>query len=246
MAAKRTLAFPFVLRTRAGRFGAALLGLWLFWGAIASARAAPASDPEELLTLQRAALLRAHLDDHGGKSLKTRLRLSALLPQLRVNVGRGWQWDYSTTSNGASVSTLGDDRLSYSLSANWDLSRILFQREEIVLRRDAQRIAPLRTQLLLRVARLYGQRCRAAAERAATSSDEARLRLAGRVTASDLSLAALTGDEHIGRKLRCASPATAALPGELETIGGDPPTAGLPDPATDENSGDPVDREGGS
>jgi hypothetical protein len=178
------------------------------------------SNRDELQALQRSALRQAHLDERSRKSLEARLRLSALLPHLRVNVGRGWQWDYSSsTSSTPATATLGDDRLSYGVAAQWDLSRLLFQRDELVLRHDAQRLAAVRTQLLLRVARLYGQRCAAAHQRAAVSSAEATARLTARIAALDVSLAALIGEEPaLRRPLRCPSGAPAALAEELSRL----------------------------
>lgn len=196
---------------------------------LTSPRRAPAEahftpNSDELQALQRAALRQAHLDERGRKSLEARLRLSALLPHLRVNVGRGWQYDYSSSSSGTTTTaTLGDDRLSYGVAAQWDLSRLLFQREELVLRRDAQHIAAVRTQLLLRVARLYGQRCAALQSSTASSSPEAAARVAARSTALDVALSALTGDDHVLRRpLRCASRLPTGLAEELTRINAEP------------------------
>lgn len=188
----------------------------------AEAHFAPNSD--ELQALQRAALRQAHLDERGRKSLEARLRLSALLPHLRVNVGRGWQWDYSSSSSSTTATaTLGDDRLSYGVAAQWDLSRLLFQREELVLRRDAQHLAAVRTQLLLRVARLYGQRCAAAHFQTTSSSPDAAARSSARIAALDVALSALTGDDHVSRRpLRCASRLPVDMAEELTQISAEP------------------------
>lgn len=181
-----------------------------------------ATSRDELQALQRAALRQAHLDERGRKSLEARLRLSALLPHLRVNVGRGWQWDYSSSSSSTTTTaTLGDDRLSYGVAAQWDLSRLLFQREELVLRRDAQHVAAVRTQLLMRVARLYGQRCAAA-----SNASDATTQQSARVAALDVALSALTGDDHLSRwPLRCTSRLPAGIAEELTHLTAEPVAA---------------------
>lgn len=197
-------------RSSIGRHWLALLGLLLCIPR-SSAQASPEPDVDELRWLQRTALRQAHLDERSLRSLETRLRLSPLLPQLRVNVGRGWQWSSSSSSSIVLPASPDDGHMSYGVAAQWDLGRLLFTHEEMALRRDAQRIAAWRTQLLLRVARLYGMRCRAAEERAVAKSPEAAERLAGRLAALDVTLAAVTGDEHVGRKLRRCTPSMSAM-----------------------------------
>jgi len=202
-------------RTSIGQHWLVLLGL-LLCILHSSTQASPEPDVDELRWLQRAALRQAHLDERSLRSLETRLRLSPLLPQLRVNVGRGWQW---SSSSGSIVlpAPPDDGHMSYGVAAQWDLGRLLFTHEEMALHRDAQRIAAWRTQLLLRVARLYGMRCRAAEERETAKSPEAAERLAGRLAALDVTLAAVIGDEHVGRKLRrCTQSMSAMQSSELD------------------------------
>ncbi len=202
-----------------GRPSLALLLLLLSGRAFA--QAAAESDGEELRWLQRAATRHAHLDEPSRRSLETRLRLAPLLPQLRLSAGRGWQWGTYTYNNGdGSTASLRDaQQLNYAATAHWELSRLLFAREEVTLRREAQHEAQERTRLHLRVARLYGQRCRAQLEQADAKSSEARHKLAERTATLDLALAALTGDEFVGRKLRrCQTAVSTTWASEIDSL----------------------------
>lgn len=167
----------------------------------------------ELALLQRQALRHAQLDTSSGRQLLWRLRLSALLPQLRTSIGRGTQWVYSSRGEAYSEPVQDGDRMTYSLSAGWDLSRILFAREEIALHRDAERAAIRRGQLLLQVADLYTRRCQLelqfhrthtppspgelppAANSVAATPHTPDPAVAAQALALDITLAALAGQE---------------------------------------------------
>lgn len=212
-----------------GKFGSQLfVAILLLCGRPAHAAE---SDADELRALQRSALRHAHLDEPGRRTLEARLHLAPLLPQLRLSVGRGWQWAYSTQTDGTPSQTLDGDRTSYLVGAQWDLGRLLFAREDVALRRDAQRVAQLRTQLQLRVARVYGLRCRADSERQRARSREAAEQLAGRVGALDVALAALTGDEAAVRRLHgCSSQLSSSLATELDALEPRPSPPTMPPP----------------
>lgn len=215
---------------RFGKFGSQLIiaAILLLCGRPAQ----PAeSDADELRALQRSAVRHAHLDESSRQSLEARLHLAPLLPNLRLSVGRGWQWAYSTQTDGTPSQTLDGDRTSYLVGAQWDLGRLLFAREELGLSLNAQRVAGLRTQLQLRVARVYGLRCRAESERQRASSAEADAQLAGRIGALDVALAALTGDEAAVRRLHgCKSPLSSSLATELDALEPRPSPSSTPPP----------------
>lgn len=222
-----------------GKFGSQVTVLALLLCGRLVHLSAAESDGDELRLLQRAAVRHAHLDEGSRRTLETRLHLAPLLPQLRLSVGRGWQWAYSTQTDGTPSQTLDGDRTSYLAGAQWDLSRLLFAREDVALRRDAQRVALLRTQLQLRVARVYGLRCRAEAERQMAKSLEAAEQLAGRVGALDVALVALTGDEAAVRRLHgCTSQTSRSLASDLDALEPRGPTAAPPPLQLPESDGE--------
>lgn len=154
----------------------------------------------ELARIQRQALRQNGLDRQQLHEQSVRLRLSALLPQLRASWGRGTQWAYSPRSESLSELVPDGDRSSYSISMSWDLGRLLFATPELALSREAVRRSAQRTQLLLRISAVYLRRCRVAAgEQATRLADSPR---AHETEALDLVLSALMGDE--ARPLRIA------------------------------------------
>jgi hypothetical protein len=224
-------------RRRLGHQGWLLFGLLLLYPVAASADASARdsdrdgdrhppreqTSDDELRALQRSALRSAHLDERSLRGLQARLRVAAFLPNVRLSVGRGMQWSYPSQSDVTSALTLGGDRISYSLSADWDLGRLIFAREDLTLYRDAQRMAPGRTQLLLRVARLYALRCQVERERRRGEPDDSRL--GDRAFAAELALVAVTGDEHAGRKHQhCPAQAGPGLASELDALNPSPPS----------------------
>jgi len=122
-----------------------------------SAHAAPAPSATDRAIL-RAAVDTAELSPSRTRSLRLRLHLAPLLPQLRVTFGRGWQL---TTSRDFLLETpqSDSDRVNYALSAHWDLARLVMPHEELQLAKEEQRRAMLRLHLEERVARLLAERC---------------------------------------------------------------------------------------
>ena len=111
--------------------------------------------------LQHAALAEASMNGGLG-GMRARLRLAALLPQVSLSAGRGLSLTGSERQvNGVGQLTLSDgDRMNYSLTARWDLSRLIYAREELSMRGQEQRIARQRATLTAEVARLYYERRR--------------------------------------------------------------------------------------
>lgn len=164
------------------------------------AESASSSPWTELARLQRQALRQNGLDRQQLNEQSVRLRLSALLPQVRASWGRGTQWAYSPRSDSFNELVPDGDRSSYSISMSWDLGRLLFAAPELALSREAVRRSAQRTQLLLRISAVYLRRCRVAAgEQATRPADSPR---AHETEALDLVLSALMGDE--ARPLRIA------------------------------------------
>lgn len=161
-----------------------------------AARAA-ASEGSELAALQRAAVRVAEADAASLRALRLRVRLSSLLPDVRVSWGYGAQWAYGA----GTVATLDGDRTFYSVGLSWNLGKLVFSsREDLALHHEAQRASILRSELVAQVASLYLKRC-AFAERlskatAANANATSAPTLALRLAELDASLEALTGRTH--------------------------------------------------
>lgn len=118
--------------------------------------------------LQRAALRRAGLEPEPYDGMLRRLRLAPLLPQLTLSVWRGVQLGRTDLP----VPLADPERLSFAITARWDLSRLVFSRDELALRAQAQRTARLGRALRAQVARLHARRQEALGE----GSEEAAVR----------------------------------------------------------------------
>lgn len=155
--------------------------------------------------LQRAALREAGLSANRARSMERRMRTAALLPSLRVRVGRGVGLVQTTSDyTGNARLTLGDQNSwQFSVAAAWNLDRLAFRPEELRLVREEDRQASVRERLLLEVVRLDAERRRVAARIAlapfATPLDaaEARIRL-DELTAT---LDAMTGGALSGNRV---------------------------------------------
>ncbi len=145
--------------------------------------ATPAPSPPPVdRSVTRAAVDVAELGPQKTRSLRLRLHLASLLPQLRVTFGRGWQLS-SSRDYLLETPTTEHDRLSYALSASWDLARLLVPHEELHLIKEEQRRAMLRLRLEERVVRLLAERCRLAPQR---DNPTAQARLAAVEAALDV------------------------------------------------------------
>lgn len=163
----------------------ALLGLTV----AVCAHATPRSDEDR--AIQRAAVVAAELDPARTRSLRLRLHLAPLLPQLRVTFGRGWQL---TTSRDflLDTPTVDNDRVNYAISAHWDLARLLVHHEELQLAKEETRRAMLRLRLEERVAQLLAERCWLLRGNGARSQSDEQRRLAIEAT-----LTVITGGQPL-------------------------------------------------
>ncbi len=136
-------------------------GLLLGLGLLGAVSAAEARSEPGLLAVQRAALAHAGLSPGATTRLLVREHLSALLPQVRFTIGRGWQ--LSATGRPldglSAATTVDDDRTSYAVSASWDLTRLLAPHEALALHNAEPRLAQQRLALLVRVNGLFAARC---------------------------------------------------------------------------------------
>lgn len=177
----------------------------------------------ELARLQRQALRRSELDRRSQRDVESRLRLSALLPQLRVTWGRGTQWVYSTRSDLIGEPVPDGDRSNYSVSLSWDLARLLWSPEDLTLHRVAPRMASERRQILLQVATLYLRLCQRQNHLAASP---APAHTDGQAAVLQIALQALLGEEaHSRSAAHC--PASMPDPASLSTLAAERSPAAL-------------------
>lgn len=195
--------------------------------------APPPSQTDRALT--RAAVDTAELSPQRTRSLRLRLHLASLLPQLRVTFGRGWQLS-SSRDYLLETPTTENDRLNYAITASWDLARLLVPHEELHLIKEEQRRAALRLRLEERLTRLLAERCRLS-RKPQQPTDQAKL------DAVEATLQVLTGSKPLpslddvaacpASPLRFGVPA-AHEPASADYVLGNPPRSeDRPDDATE-------------
>ncbi len=108
--------------------------------------------------LQRTAARLAEVHPDRVRSWLRRASKAALLPSLRVTVGRGYG-ELMRDSNGEPY-YLATDTWRFEVQATWQLDRLVFDRNELRVSREAQRVGARREELLTRVAQLYFERRR--------------------------------------------------------------------------------------
>jgi hypothetical protein len=114
--------------------------------------------------LCRAAVALAMAEPERARSFLSRARLAGWLPEMRFRVFRrfarteGLTLDDSATTTPVDVSAVDDVR--YEWRATWDLSRIVFNPEELQAHAEALRMADVRRDIQSLVVRLYFERRR--------------------------------------------------------------------------------------
>src|SRR5206468_322216 len=96
------------------------------------------------------------------RSWQRRLRWAALAPTLSLRVGRGGTELHATTDlDGSSILRVNQgDTWRFEASATWSLDKLVFDRDELRLGRESQRLAARREKLASEVAELYFERKR--------------------------------------------------------------------------------------
>ena len=166
-------------------------------------RALAAADPP-VDALRTAASALALTEPDRAHSLVTRARLAGWLPELRARVDRRFaraesvDLGSSTATPLAPVGIDSDNDVRYELRATWDLSRLVFNPDEIGAQFQALRTADARREIESLVIRLYFDRRRLKAElgtadATATGMPLSGVRLELRVAEIEAELDALTG-----------------------------------------------------
>jgi hypothetical protein len=115
--------------------------------------------------LQQAAARVAEVHPDRVRSWLRRAGKAALLPSLRVTVGRGYG-ELVRDTTGQPIFTTNDS-WRFEVQATWQLDRLVFDRNELRVSREAQRVGARREELLTRVAQLYFARRRLQMDEAA-------------------------------------------------------------------------------
>jgi hypothetical protein len=154
-----------------------------------------------------------------ARSLVTRARHAGWLPEVRLRAdrrfARGESVDLGSTSPTAlaPVDIDSDNDLRYEARLTWDLSKIVFNPDEIGAQFQALRTADARREVETLVIRLYFERRRLKAESAASdvSDGTAGMKLELRIAEIEAELDALTGGAfarlthaHVGRDAAAA------------------------------------------
>jgi hypothetical protein len=116
------------------------------------------SSEPNVRALQRAAARLAEVHPERVRSWLRRAGKAALLPTIRVRVGRGLGALSRDTSSSLVLTTTDDWR--FEVEATWSLDRLVFDRNELRAGWEAQRVARRREELLTHVAQLYYARRR--------------------------------------------------------------------------------------
>jgi hypothetical protein len=157
-----------------------------------------AADPP-VDALRQAAAALALAEPERAHSMLIRARAAGWLPEIRARAerrfGRSESVDLGGTGPATPVGIDSDNALYYELRLTWDLSRLLFNPDEIAAQLQALRAADARREIESLVIRLYFERRRLKAELATadagTTSSDMKLEL--RIAEVEAELDALTG-----------------------------------------------------
>jgi hypothetical protein len=177
-------------------------------------RASNEGPPIDVLRAAATALALAEPDR--ARSLVQRARLAAWLPEVRVRVdrrfGRSESLDVSPAplADAPPVSLDTVDEVRYEARATWDLSRLVFNPDELAAHAEALRMADVRREVESAVIRLYFERRRLKVEAVTTDGNDvaSNLRREARIEELEAELDALTG----GAFLRATAAGRGPLP----------------------------------
>jgi hypothetical protein len=185
--------------------------------AAALRRAAQDGPPVDALRTAASALALA--EPARARSLVQRARWSAWLPEVRFRVdrrfGRSESLDVSPAPLGDAPPVALDtvDEVRYEARASWDLSRLIFNPDELSAHGEALRIAEVRREIEGLVIHLYFERRRLKVEAAAADGNDvaSNLRRDARIEELEAELDALTGGAF-SRATSSKAPSATAPP----------------------------------
>lgn len=172
-----------------------------------------------VVEVQRAAARYARVNPEAYASWVSEAHLSSLLPRRlygRLRSTQGDDTDVRTTSSGTgSVSDLvsTDDELQLEVRAEWDLTRLVFNRDGIAATRQIERLVNQREDILTTVNKLYYARRQLQVEMEMTPPNtvDKALRSQLRIDGLTADLDALTGG-WFSQEVERRRPATTSAP----------------------------------
>jgi len=141
--------------------------------------AIPDRDAPCLTEARRLAVERVLAEPERARSYVERARRAAWLPELRLRIDRRLGRSESVDLPGTSGGTLppigldSDDDVRYEARATWDLSKLVFNAEELAAESQALRMADMRREIESLTNRLYFERRRLVLETRFDSPDDA-------------------------------------------------------------------------
>lgn len=153
----------------------------------------------DVRSLQRRAMSYAHAHPAEVASWRSRARLSALLPQLRIAVDYDTDADDTRTFTSATSEprkVLGNDqKTGYELRASWDLDEVVFSRSEIQVRRAVVNASRQRDNVVSEVTKIFFSRRRAQVDLLLAEDLSAKARVKAELRIAELTayLDGLTG-----------------------------------------------------
>ena len=183
----------------------------------ATLRALAVSDPPiDVLRAAASALLLA--EPARARSLVARARHAGWLPEVRLRVDRrlaraeSVNLGPSVTTPLAPVGIDSDNDVRYEARLSWDLSKIVFNPDEIGAQFQALRTADARREVESLVIHLYFERRRLKAESAASDANDVAvgMKLEVRIAEIEAELDALTGGAFVRLLRKHAGPEAAA------------------------------------
>ncbi len=174
------------------------------------------NDGPPIDVLRAAATALALAEPERARSLVQRARLCSWLPEMRIRVdrrfGRSESLDVSPAplADAPPVSLDTVDEVRYEARATWDLSRLVFNPDELAAHAEALRMADVRREVESGVIRLYFERRRLKVEAVTTDGNDvaSNLRREARIEELEAELDALTG----GAFMRAMAGSRGSLP----------------------------------
>jgi hypothetical protein len=187
-----------------------------------AARPVTAADVQRLLNkyrdeptvqeLQDRAVAHASVHPTRVKSLLSRVRTAALLPEFRTRLNKNLSDDRTQTSTGTTQYV--DDQLRFEFRITWEFDRLIFDKNEVALARASADLVELRTELVNEVTKLFFERRRLQIELDLDPPRDllARVRNELRIDELTAALDALTGGAlSAAKRVKSAKPAVKRI-----------------------------------